>query len=765
MSLRPNTNLYAPTMNEDTFNTLETIHKNQSADDTTVIAGNKNIATRLQIMVSTSSTENSTEALLMATRNLMSALKNKIAGIKFIKWNEESANPKGYDKIPKSIEKAEEFIHNFSRFSKSQKGYYRIQIVHDDSISREEIVAQARLFNIQKKQFLAIADSQATTPVTIGLVLGTTEEMVVSPDFLSIIKKESEVEEIGLTWKYIQTGQKGKYNNNQKAIYVETESKHATKLQTFLQKSFNDGQIQMFGCSLTFLPSNAYPTKSQQTKIKKFAPAQSCLVDAIRSTQLEVAIFKTVTFKDENDKEISISLAKALANLQSITIKQGVSKNKILSFYGNLFYAIIPDQETNVTTFQYLVSNEDEAESVLNALPLFLKEHYNLDQETSKSYSRSKDISKALNGNWNYETRIFRSKRDMKEEVFLENLQLLTQSNNEQHETNNKQVVYIDPDHQRMMSGKAIDNDSICTNLHQQDKETENVNKQQNQQQPMETDEQNDNYDNNENNDAYHKNKEATSINTSTSSLTSVNTGSTKSSKAKRYAEEATKEITHQMLLKQQEHEKTLRERDARMEELERRLQQVIAGQSKTTKQNVINIDDNNTSPSDDEMPEADEYASQLDTHHMKYHEVNDDDKEDETEGTSEEEEEEDNENRDDNDEDMSTDENEEDKRQDEKHFTNKLTPLQDEDDQDELRSDTEDSDSDLSDFVPRNKAWDKEWKHKQLQLDQQQTTNNLESIEKAPGAKSPKRKSTRQRNITNHKKTAAGSTRGGQSW
>ena len=325
-------------MNEDTFNTLESIHKNQSADDTTVITGKKNISTRLQIMVSTASTENSAEALLSATRNLMSALKNKIAGIKFIKWNEESTNPKGYDNIPKSVEKAEEFIHNYSRFSKSQKGYYRIQIMHDDSISREEIVTQARLFNIQKKQFLSIADSQAASPVTIGLILGSTEEMVISPDFLSIIKKESEIEEIGMTWKYIQTGQKGKYNNNQKAIYVETENKHASKLQTFLQKSFNDEQIQMFGCNLTFLPSNAYPTKSQQTKLKKFAPAQASLVDAIRSTQLEVAIFKKITFKDETDTEITTSLAEALTSLQSITIKKGVSKNKILSFYGNLFH-------------------------------------------------------------------------------------------------------------------------------------------------------------------------------------------------------------------------------------------------------------------------------------------------------------------------------------------------------------------------------------------------------------------------------------------
>ena len=60
------------------FKDLEEIHQtcneDLNQDDETVTRGNKYTSTRIQIMVSTQATEKSAEALLKATRELVSAL-------------------------------------------------------------------------------------------------------------------------------------------------------------------------------------------------------------------------------------------------------------------------------------------------------------------------------------------------------------------------------------------------------------------------------------------------------------------------------------------------------------------------------------------------------------------------------------------------------------------------------------------------------------------------------------------------------------------
>ena len=720
MSLRPNTHLQTSNMNELTFSSLKEIHSNQEADAETVVTGKQKVLTRFQLMVSTTSTENSAEALLMSTRNLLSALKNKVPSIKFTKWNETSNTAKGFDLVPKTVEKAEEFIYNFSRFSKSQKGYYRIQILHDETNPVENILAQAKLFNIQKQQYFSIADSQSINPVTIGLLVGTTEDMINSPDLLTLLKKESGINSMGIVWKYIQTGQRGKFDNNKKALYVETEQTDASNLQSFLQKNLNDEQIQIFGCSITFLPSNSYPTKSQQTKLKRYAPIQSSLVNSIRTMEVELAIFKNITYKT-NDQEITTTFAQALQGVQSIKNKQGISKNKILSFYGNLFYAIIPNYETNLTTFQYLESNEEEAESVLNALTLFVEEHFNLRKEQAESYCRSKHIAKARNGTWDYELRSFKTDRDIKEEIFFENLQLLTQSK-EQLQTQQKEQ-YIDPDHQRMLTGKGMDNDSICTNLHQKD--NNNQNQEETEVEIMETESQN---------DQAQTEKEKETSQSTTSSITSINTGSTKSSKAKRYADVARKEMTHQMILKQREHEEEMRKRDEQYKKMEQQLQQLLALQANTPKPNeVINLNEHSDDSEDMEMEETEReeepHTPQYVSQENKYYDPEDDD--------------------------LSQDEEDYKADPPPRQYRKFVSPLKDDEDEEELKE-SGTSDHQLQDIQRRNSEWKKNW-------DEAQTQSPVEDAAQAPGAY--KRKQTSQSIHGSNKKTVAGSPGNGEDW
>ena len=720
MSLRPNTHLQTITMNETVYSTLKDIHENATTDADTVVTGKQKMITRLQLMVSTAATKQSAEALLMSTKNLLSALKNKVKSIKFIKWNEQSNKAKGTDHIPKSVEKAEEYIYNFSRFSKSQKGYYRVSILHDvEEAPQENILAQAKQFNIKKQQYISLADSQAINPVTIGLLVGTTEEMNSSPDLLALFTKESSVESIGIVWKYIQTGVRGKYDNNQKALYIETEQRDTVKLQAFMHKNINDDQIKIFGCPLTFLPSNSYPTKSQQTKLKKYAPTQASLVGSVRSTEIEVAILKEITYKSREDKKITTTLAQALTEIQSIHVKQGVTRDKILSFYGNLFYAIVPNYETNHTTFQYLPSNEEEAESVLKALPLFVKEHFQVSKLQAESYCRSKHITKALNGQWDFSQRSFKTQQDIKEEMFFENLQLLTQSNT----SPDQPAQYIDPEHQRMMTGKGIDNDTTCTNLHQ--KQTKATNND-----VMEVDMESTTNEDNADKQHNHATNQST-----TSSLTSINTGSTKTSKAQRFAEETRKEMTHQMMLKQREHEQEMKKRDEQYKLMEHKLQQLLAMQTNTqAPKEVIAINDNSDGTNDTEMEvefQSPGYGSQTEDSN----EYSEDD-------------------------DLSEDEEEYEAQSTIPLQT--VTPLKDDDDKEELRGQS-DSDNEMQELERRNSDWKTNWKKGKKQQDDMlhQSTDNPQ--EEAPGAH--KRKQTSQNEQTSNKKAVAGGPGDGSDW
>ena len=104
-------------------------------------------------------------------------------------------------------------------YSKSNKGYFRIQLIHNEDTAVEVILEMCRTFNVAQQQSLYKAMSQAMIPVTIGLVAGSTEVIIESPDLMELLKKKSMVDEIGLSWRFIQTGRKGKYDNDKNNLY------------------------------------------------------------------------------------------------------------------------------------------------------------------------------------------------------------------------------------------------------------------------------------------------------------------------------------------------------------------------------------------------------------------------------------------------------------------------------------------------------------------------------------------------------------------
>ena len=123
----------------------------------------------------------------------------------------------------------------------------------------------------------------------------------------------------------------------------------------------------------------------------------------------------------------------------------------------------------------------------------------------------------AKNGQWDPETRSFYSQQDLKEQMYFENLQLITQAQQSEQ--------FIDPNHQRVLNGRAMDDETAETNLHNKNDQNGETNEVVKEGQAQED----------------------------TSTITD-DTGSTRTSKAKRFAGEARKEITLQLQQQKKKH-------------------------------------------------------------------------------------------------------------------------------------------------------------------------------------------------------------------
>ena len=64
--------------------------------------------------------------------------------------------------------------------------------------------------------------------------------------------------------------------------------------------------------------------------------------------------------------------------VESIHTKMVVKKTVNTKFKGRLFYAIVPNQSAKNVVFYFSKSNEEEARSVVRALPLFIRDYFGL---------------------------------------------------------------------------------------------------------------------------------------------------------------------------------------------------------------------------------------------------------------------------------------------------------------------------------------------------------------------------------------------------
>ena len=124
--------------------------------------------------------------------------------------------------------------------------------------------------------------------------------MMNSIDLHEIIKQSKL--NFGFEWKFIQTGTGGKFNRNQKVIFVETNTIDASGMKTFLTSFFKKNN-PIFGVNLSFQPLSRYGTNAQMNQIKQYAPIQSklilpCLILMLKSAILPLTSMGVARLKN-----------------------------------------------------------------------------------------------------------------------------------------------------------------------------------------------------------------------------------------------------------------------------------------------------------------------------------------------------------------------------------------------------------------------------------------------------------------------------------
>ena len=143
--------------------------------------------------------------------------------------------------------------------------------------------------------------------------------------------------------------------------------------------------------------------------------------------------------------------------VESIHTKTVVKKTGNTQFKGRLFYAIVPNQTAKNVVFYFSKSNEEEARSVVRALPLFIKDYFGLEPSF---FCSSDAIADAMEGDWNYDLRTFLTLEEKDEQDKFEDMEDMVNATKE---------VFISENHQKALAMEGDNVQSVTTQLTKDD--------------------------------------------------------------------------------------------------------------------------------------------------------------------------------------------------------------------------------------------------------------------------------------------------------
>ena len=438
-------------------------------DDETVNTNQQYESTRMSMMVTIPKKEEdddkSTAPLqaISEINNMLKSLFNKMENIKIGPWNATPATIVKKDLITKfteddvkSIDIAEQYLYNFNRFIRSgSKCYIRVQLFHPFTVTSAHISDITSQFAIPKIQNFKLAQSKATSPLSIGTLTGSVSAMAGSKNFYELFKVKFNLKHLGLWWTQARSSNGGEWNRSKSVLNIEIDKCDQFKtieIENYFNSYSKAPADNFLGTPMTFVPAyNNLLDDDTKDRISKNVRSQGHLGKSIKCITITgIALNNWINKKEKK------TLLEELMSLESIYEKK-VAGKKDKTFKGRLFYAIIPTSATKTATFYYSAANQSEGRSVARGLPCFIKEYYKKDPSF---YCTSDLIYSALNGEWSLKKRTFMTQDEVEEHKRNENL-----------ENEMCAEVFISKDHQRALATKDDDTISVDKTITGKDNE------------------------------------------------------------------------------------------------------------------------------------------------------------------------------------------------------------------------------------------------------------------------------------------------------
>ena len=483
--------------------------------------------------------------------------------------------------LPEDVDIVERYIHDYNRFvSPGQNQYVRMNIFYNNTkTSVSEIECVINGFKKPRIQWLKKANSDAPSPVEMGFFTGSVRAMSESQDFEQTFKKMFKLKYLGLWWACPKSDTSWTKDAKKWALHYEMDrsdiddGKHEDIL-AFFSKNSSLVDKNLFGTAMSIAPIfKPFLDDEMKMKINRHAKKQASIGSNINSITLGgTHIRNWCDEKMENTLHHDLMMIESIYEKKVITsITVGKPKNN--TFKGRVFYAIIPNQKSKMTTFYFSRANSDEARSIARALPLFIRDHYKLDP----LYFCGPDfLSECLAGEWDIKSRSFLTLEEKDEKnKFAHLIDTVTA----------EREIFISEHHQQAMAVEGDDVESVETRLTKGDKPPP-----------------------------------AATSNVTYADDASTLTGDTRESKAKAYADKATKAVSLQYVNTIQQINET---HEQKVANLEKRLAEALGNfgggdnnnnqmETDTDSVEVLKVrhTDMNSTVDTDLSEEGEEYAS-----------------------------------------------------------------------------------------------------------------------------------------------------------
>ena len=391
-----------------------------------------------------------------------------------------------------------------------------MHIFYSNLTTISEIASVVSQFKTPRERFFEISHSNATSPIHIGCLTGSVKHMADSKDFREVMKAKFGLAELGLYFAQSK-GDKSDYDRRKFTVHIEIDRQDLPKRDS-IESFFNQGKTPstaFFGTPMILQkPFTYFVEDDVKNSLVNHARKQFSLGKSLQNTTIYGAQLNNWASSSKTE-----TLLEVLMKVESITSKKVIKGKSTKTFRGRLFYAIIPDKSSRSITFYYTKANSSEGRSVARALPLFIRDFFKLPPDF---FCDGDFIQSSTDGEWDATKRTFLSSDEKEEIDRLDDMENMAIAEVE---------VFVSKDQQKAM---AMDDDDISeeTRLTKGDRAPP----------PLPDEEM------------------------------SEMTGCTRESKAKRYANEAVKEVASQYTNTIANMNSNISEKDDKIAELQRLL-------------------------------------------------------------------------------------------------------------------------------------------------------------------------------------------------